>query len=138
MYTHGVYVRSMCVCLLGVYLQPCYCRTWSHGAAATPPLSGCRIQHDAFLSKKYHKHQITICPQLGNRMEKGKKIFKKKEREKEKETTHLCINFPGTSFTRTPFSIGFPSFPDGLFVSGGGGSKHKNSKQKDTKVSFQS
>lgn len=67
-------------------------------------------------------------PVGGTIMEKGRK----------RETTHLCIDFPGASFTRTPFSTGFPSFPDGLFVSGQGGSKFENGKQKDTKVSFQS
>lgn len=38
-------------------------------------------------------------------------------KKEKKENTHLCINFPGASLVRTPFSIGLPSFADGLFTS---------------------
>lgn len=51
---------------------------------------------------------------------------KKKGKKRKKQKTNRCISFPGASFTRTPFSTGLPSFPDGLFASEG----EKNMKQK--------
>lgn len=69
----------------------------------------------------------------------GQEIGEKKKRKKRKRTTNRCISFPGASFTRTPFSTGFPSFPDGLLASEGEKNKVKKKiwKWYDTVVELQ-
>lgn len=106
----------VCVGVPGACWSISSCWAWNHGAAPVWPFSGC------WESMKYFPLTNTITIKLlfihiwvtGLKGWGGRGKRKKK---KEKDNTHLCINFPGASFTRTPFSIGLPSFADGLFVS---------------------
>lgn len=97
--------------VLGLWVSGA-CWTWNHRAAqlCLPQAAGSSRIH--LPSNKYHHHQIIVHPHLSDWTE-----WMGGKRKSKNKTTHLCIIFPGASFTRPPFSIGLPSFADGLFVS---------------------
>lgn len=142
---HGCVGTPYCMCRLEVPLQPCCCGTWSHGAAAASPLLGCWIQHDTTSFNRHHKHQITAWPGLstwmGGREEclcvSVRKTQREQERTKERLHTYSST-FQGLRSSGLHFLRAFLPFQMDYRYLCVHEKTNMNSKQKDTKVLFQS